>query len=378
MEKRVLKIQEYLRKNGFEKTVNDFKLKTRVYDKKTLFKYDQLISPTLMALPEIQECRGLVLENDTWDVLSMSFIKFFNYGESNAVKINWATAKVLEKLDGSLISIYHDWNEGKWFAATSGMAEGEGMVNNKNNTTFSDLFWDTVNNKYNLNECLLDKDHVYVFELTTPYNIVVKPHGESEATLLTVRNRVTFKELSGKDLEMCAISLGVPLVKSFNLNVSNVDHLLSTFDDMPWSEEGYVVRDGDDNRIKVKNPAYLQVHGLKGKSAEHNIMVIIKTNEIEEFAAVFPDRKEELIKLKENYDKLINSLNEIWDELKLKIPKNISKEEKKKFAIALFETCEKYNIKEFSGMFFKLAQYKVSSVEEYIKEYDNKLLYKIL
>jgi hypothetical protein len=100
MEKRVLKIQEHLRNFGLEATVDKFKLKTKSYKHKTLFKYDQLISPTMMALPEIQECRGLILENGTWDVFSMAFEKFFNSEESNAHKIDWNTAQVLEKLDG--------------------------------------------------------------------------------------------------------------------------------------------------------------------------------------------------------------------------------------------------------------------------------------
>jgi hypothetical protein len=44
------------------------------------------------------------------------------------------------------------------------------------------------------------------------------------------------------------------------------------------------------------------VHHLKGKSAEHNILTIVKTNEIEEFATTFPERRTRTIKLKVNYD----------------------------------------------------------------------------
>ena len=374
----MLKIQEYLLKHGLEKTVNDFSLKTKEYEGKILLKYNQLVSPTLMALPEMQECRGLILEKNTWKVISLAFKKFFNAEESNAAKIDWDTAHILEKLDGSMLQIYWDWYEEKWFAATTGTAEGEGEVNNKNGTTFNDLFWNTVNNKYNFNKCLLHKDYIYVFELTTPYNIVVKPHGESSATLLTVRNRETLVELSGKDLEMVAISLGIPLVKSFDINAKNVGDLLKTFEGMPWSEEGYVVRDGNDNRIKVKNPAYILIHHLKGKTAEHNILTIIKTNEIEEFVSTFPERTEEIYRLKENYDMLINKLNFVWDILKLHKPKNIYKDEQKKYASIVFETCDKYEITQFTGMYFLLAKDKINSVEDYIIEYDDKTLYKLL
>ena len=378
MEKRVLKIQEHLRNFGLEATVDKFKLKIKSYEHKTLFKYDQLVSPTMMALPEVQECRGLILENNTWDVISMAFEKFFNSEEGNAAKIDWNTAHVLEKLDGTLIQVYWDWHANKWFAATTGTAEGEGEVNNKNGTTFNDLFWDTVNNKYTFNECLLNKGFIYVFELTTPYNIVVKPHGESSATLLTVRNRETLVELSGKALEMTAVSLDIPLVKKFDLNAKDVGALLRTFEGMPWSDEGYVVVDANFNRIKIKNPAYVAVHHLKGKTAEHNIITIVKSNEIEEFAATFPERKDELNRLKENYDKLTVRLNDVWSELSLRKPKNITKQEQKRYAEAVFEVCAKEDLKQFTGLYFGLAQYKINSVEEYLFEYDDKLLYKTL
>jgi hypothetical protein len=331
-----------------------------------------------MGLPEMQDCRGIILEKGTWNVMSLAFRKFFNSQEGNAAKIDWKTASVLEKLDGTMIQVYWDWHANKWFAATTGTAEGEGEVNNKNGTTFNDLFWDTVNNKYTFNDCLLDKNHIYVFELTTPYNIVVKPHGESSATILTIRNRETLVELSGKDLEMAVTSLGLPLVKKFDLNAKDVGALLRTFEGMPWSEEGYVVVDANFNRVKIKNPAYLAVHHLKGKTAEHNIITIVKTNEIEEFASTFPERKDELYKLKENYDNLTETLNVTWEVLKLVKPKNITPAEKKRYAMRVFEVCNTTDLKPFTGLYFGLAEGKIESVEDFMFKYDDKLLYKML
>ena len=378
MEKKELSIVKYIKKYGLEKAINDFSLICKRYPSKILLKYNQLISPTLMGLPEMQDCRGLVLEMNTWKVMSLAFRKFFNAQEGNAAKIDWNTAHVLEKLDGTMIQVYWDWNKNVWFAGTTGTAEGEGEVNNKMGTTFNDLFWDTVNNKYSFNDCLLDKNHIYVFELTTPYNIVVKPHGESSATILTVRNRETLEELPGKDLEMAAISLGLPLVKKYDLNVKDVNTLLHTFEGMTWSEEGYVVVDGNFNRVKIKNPAYLAVHHLKGKTAEHNILTIVKTNEIEEFASTFPERKEELYRLKENYDKLSERLNVTWEILKLDKPKDITPGEKKRYAMKVFEVCNDTELKSFTGLYFGMAEGKIASVEDYMFKYDDKLLYKML
>lgn len=376
METKELKIVQYIKKNGLDKAIKTFSLKSREYETKILLKYDQLVSPTIMALPEVQECRGIILELNTWKVLSLAFKKFFNSEESNAHKIDWNTARVLEKLDGSLITIYNHNNV--WYAATTGTAEGEGEVNNKTGTTFSDLFWNTVKEKYNLDKNKLNKNYCYAFELTTPYSIVVKPHGESSATLLTVRNLTTLEELSFEDVTRIAFDLGVPMVKTYDLNAKNVGVLLRTFENMIWHDEGYVVVDDNFNRVKVKNPAYVHAHHLKSKMGNHHIMGIIKTNEIDEFAATFPERKAELYKLKENYDSLIAKLNLVWGELQLKKPKNIDPSEKKKYAAAVFEICGKYDLKSFTGLYFGLNDRKIENIESYMLEYDNKLLYKML
>lgn len=372
----MLSIITYIKEHGLNKTVAEFKLKTREYDNKVLIKYDQIAS--LMGLSEVQDARGLILEKDTWKIMCLTFRKFFNNAEGHAARIDWDTAHVLEKCDGSLIQLYKDWNKNKWFAATTGMAEGEGEVNNKDGTTFNDLFWKTVTEKYNFNECTLDEDLVYAFELTTPYNIVVKPHGESSATLLAVRNRTTLKEVAYEDLKMISESIGIPLVKAFDMNVDNAGALERTFDGMPFSEEGYVVVDGDFNRVKIKNPAYVAVHHLKSKTSEHAIMEVVKSNEIDEFASTFPERKEEIERLKGNYDVLEAKLAEAWDSLKDRRPKNITPKEKKKFAMAVFEVIGVEGLKAYSGMFFGMNDGKVESVRDYLRKYDNKKLYKVL
>lgn len=372
----MLSIIKYIKENGLDKAVAEFKLKTRDYDKKVLIKYDQIASS--MGFSEVQDCRGLILEKDTWKIMCLSFRKFFNAAEGHSAKIDWGSARILEKCDGSMIQVYFDWNKEKWFAATTGTAEGEGEVNNKLGTTFNDLFWNTVTDKYGFNECLLDKDYIYVFELTTPYNIVVKPHGESSATFLAMRNRKTLKEVTYEDMVMVSESIGIPLVKSFDLNATNVGHIEKTFDGMPFSEEGYVVVDGNFNRIKIKNPAYVAVHHLKSKTSEHAIMDVVKSNEIEEFSATFPERKEEIFKLYEGYNKLIDTLEDAWDKLQDKKPKNITPKEQKKFAMAVFELIGKDDLKAYSGLFFGMKDGKVESVKEYLRKYDNKKLYKVL
>lgn len=372
----MLSIIDYIKKNGIERAIKEFKLKTRVYDKKILIKYDQIDSD--MGLSEVQDCRGLILERDTWEIMCMSFRKFFNNSEGHAARIDWDTAHVLEKLDGTMIQVYWDWHKEEWFAATTGTAEGEGEVNNKYGTTFNELFWNTVKDKYDFNVNTLNFDYTYVFELTTPYNIVVKPHGESSATLLAVRNRETTKEIGYNELTFIADGLGVPLVKRYDFNNKNAGALIRTFENMDSFDEGYVVLDGNFNRVKIKNPAYVSAHHLKGKMANHHIMGIIKTNECDEFIATFKEREEEIRELESGYQNLLNNLSNCWDELLTVRPKNITPKEKKKFAMNVFDVVNKYDVKQFSGLFFGLNDGKVESIGEYMMNYDDKKLYHLL
>lgn len=377
MVKNELNVVKYIKKHGLDKTIEDFKLKAKDYGHKVLLKYDQIESD--MSIKEVQECRGLILEKDTWKVMSLAFTKFFNSAESHAAKIDWDTAKVLKKEDGSLISLYWDWEVNKWCVSTTGMAEAEGEVNERPNTSFNDLFWETIKQYNRFDVKKLTKGFTYAFELMTPYNIVVCPHGESKVALLGIRDLHDLTEIGYDVLEVIAKEeLGVPLVEAYDLNASNAGHLINTFEDMPWSEEGYVVVDANFNRIKLKNPAYVAAHHLKSKTNLYHILTIVKTNEIEEFGATFPERKDELEMLKVGYDKLTSDLENVWDELLNFKPKNITKEEQKKFAAKVFEVCDKYNLKTFSGLFFGLKDGKVDSVKDFLFNYDEKRLYELL
>ena len=373
-----LSIVTYIKTHGLDKAVRDFKLKLRDYPHKVLLKYDQIESD--MSLSEVQDCRGLILEKGTWKVMSLAFRKFFNSAESQASKIDWDSAYIFEKCDGSLIQLYWDWVTEKWCAGTTGMAEGEGEVNDKPNTSFSELFWDVVSRYTDFNVDNLEKGYTYSFELMTPYNIVVKPHGVSSVALLGVRELVSLNEVSYANFkDNIDLKIGLPVVKAFDLNIKNAGQLIKTFEGMPFSEEGYVVCDKNFNRIKLKNPAYVAAHHLKSKTGLHHIMTIIKTNEIEEYSATFPERKEEIDMLKENYDKLVLKLEDVWLELISHKPKNITKGEQKKFAMKVFEINSKhFSNTRHTGLFFGLKDGKIDTVKDHVFNMSDKDLYNIL
>ena len=106
-----MELQQYLREHGLEKLIADYSIKAvthKQYPHLISLKYSQIDSP--MGEKIVQQCRGIVLDrSNNWEIVSYPYDKFFNYGEGNgevfySAAIDWSTAKVYEKLDGSLMT----------------------------------------------------------------------------------------------------------------------------------------------------------------------------------------------------------------------------------------------------------------------------------
>jgi len=80
-----------------------------------LFMYSQIDSD--FGNPIVRECRGLISLEETLRPVCVPFFKFFNAQEGHASKIDWSTARVLEKLDGSIIKL---WFFDGWHVSTNG------------------------------------------------------------------------------------------------------------------------------------------------------------------------------------------------------------------------------------------------------------------
>jgi len=65
----------------------------------------------------IRMCRGLILDG-TGKVMNYPFERFFNFHEKECDKVDIENADILEKLDGSLISVWHTGTE--WEVTTRG------------------------------------------------------------------------------------------------------------------------------------------------------------------------------------------------------------------------------------------------------------------
>jgi hypothetical protein len=280
------------------------------YPNLVLFKYEQN-ETTPFHLPIVQEARGIILnEHEGWDVVSRAFDKFFNQGEANAHPIEWETARVQEKLDGTLISLYHYADE--WHVATSSVPDALGNVNGT--STFANYFWETFKAEGGI--VPVDFKHVtFVFELMGPLNRQVVVHERPSLRLLTARVRTHLHGPAELPVEEMATYLNIPEVRSFPLQ--SLEEIRATFETMsPMTQEGYVVVDGLCRRIKVKHPGYVALHHAKDGLGPRAFVQICQTGETPEVVSAFPELQGPIDQMRARYEALLGQICETFERLR--------------------------------------------------------------
>lgn len=225
-----------------------------------MFNY-RVLSP--MESTIVQESRALVLEVDTWNVVSKAPDAFFAIEEAHAKNVietfDWKSAKAMTKLDGALVTLYHYKDE--WHVCTRYSTDGELRVYTVNASpstlTWRDLTELCVKDMgYTWSEFTnaLDKDVFYTFEVTSPENRVIVIYTERRLTLVAAIAKETLEEIDIYTLEHPKLKVDFQPVKS----LKEAKALVVQNDD-PLSYEGYILIDKNFNRLKLRNPNFLQM-----------------------------------------------------------------------------------------------------------------------
>ena len=258
-----------------------------IYSNLVLFCYDQY---NVVAGKVSDQARGHILdESNGWSYVCRPFDRFFNLGESRAHKVNLTTAKLFKKLDGSLTNMW--WYKGAWHMSTKGSPDGSGSTHSGSDVIFSDLFWNT----FKKCGCVFPgeewKDYTFVFELTTPKNVVVCRQTSDCLTLIAVRNNLTGYEIELDD----PILLTLTFNKCDSFYMSNPNKEM--FEGISgYDLEGYIVtnfHNGVYSRVKLKNPDYVALHNsVVTFPTKRNIITTILKGEKEEYVLSFPHYKD--------------------------------------------------------------------------------------
>lgn len=281
-------------------TGEPYNIKTSEDGPYIMFKYNQLSSD--FTNPIVREARGIIFRKGQWEnPVCWPFNKFGNYGESYVPEIDWSTAFVSEKIDGSLIKVWYD--AGHWHISTNGTVDAfKAELGDVHMTNFGKYFtWTLVSDYYNTWDNFtdsLDEDKTYMFELVGPYNRVVIPYDEPAIYFLGARNKYTGEEFNCSKIVAGALGMGrFKLPAQYSL--SSVDDCVKAAELKSWDDEGFVVCDAQFNRVKIKSPAYVIAHYARNNNVinrKHLIKVILD-NEMAEFLCYAEDYKEELWKI---------------------------------------------------------------------------------
>lgn len=271
-------------------TAEPYHLKISRDDGYIVFKYNQVFSDFNIQL--VREARGIIFRESDWECVCHPFNKFGNYGESYCPEIDWQTASVQEKIDGSLIKF---WYDNGWHISTNGTIDAfKANLNDVKYQSFGQLVVYAIRNAFTDEHeffNMLDQKFTYMFELVSPYNRVVIPYQETKLYFLGFRARWSGEEFAP---EHYVFREHFAIPKRYSLHsLNDVQAAAST---LPWDDEGYVVCDANFNRVKIKSPSYVMAHYVRNNNTINveRLVRIILDGEQEEFLIYASDYVDEL------------------------------------------------------------------------------------
>lgn len=262
----------------------------RVY---TVLKYNQLESDFNEEL--VREARGSIFFYDKyakrWECVCHPFDKFGNYGENYVPEIDWSSASVQEKVDGSLIKI---WYHGGWHISTNGVADAQYAKNQNNDATYYDMVMRALENFGNPHDFFsaLYPEVTYMFELVSPDNRMTVAYPETRLYLIGVRDNEEDFEMDPTwfhNIFETKVHGMIKLPKSYPLQT--LDQCIAAVEAMGADEEGFVVCDNLFNRVKIKSPAYLYASHLRFNNSitTKKVIKIVRDGCLDDFLAYSSD-----------------------------------------------------------------------------------------
>lgn len=253
-------------------------------------------------------------------IKSFPFIRFYNQHEKEAAPVDLANAEMMEKMDGTMVGVFFpdsdpskpQYHTRKMLSTHDDDVSRKLVTFHGQEFKFMPLIGQFVN-KLNYQE--KDVYFTYVFEFLHEASYVLTKYKPEKygLYLLGARNLITHRELSERELDKKAAELGAFRPRRFD-TVADNDEISKMFDiagaDAP-DFEGFIFRDKESgNRIKVKDPRYVQKHHLLDNSKYKNLIPLILQGEEEEIAAYFPHVVPRIKLFKEAYANYLNKVIE--------------------------------------------------------------------
>ena len=223
-----------------------------------------------------RECRGLIFNTATGELISRPYHKFFNVGERDETQLDKIDLNqphvVLEKLDGSMIRPIPT-PEGFRLGTKAGITDvamnAEVFIGDKPQYgTF-------------INLCI-SQETTPIFEWVSRKNRIVVDYPEDNLILTAIRDNRNGSYVEYESMKRSASHLNIPCVKAYSKGVPTSEDLINHI--RKWDDgEGVVIRFDDGHMVKIKADEYILRHRSKEQiNSEKNIIQVILSDAVDD------------------------------------------------------------------------------------------------
>lgn len=265
----------------------------------TVINYNVMMADTFDC-PIRRECRGIIFDSESGDILRRPFHKFFNVNEREETQDHVVDLsqdhRILEKLDGSMIAPFMIWPGEMVWGTKMGATDVAKPV---------EEFVEANSHYRQFAKFTISRGYTPIFEWCSRKQRIVLDYKEDQLILTAIRDITTGRYMSHELMEAHAESYRIPVVRTFEpqTDMKAFVEYVRDLEDL----EGFVVRFSDGHMLKLKCHWYLQIH--KAKEAilqDRNIIELILDEGLDDVKAHLPQEdRDRLSQFEDNFNRAV-------------------------------------------------------------------------
>lgn len=306
------------------------------------------------------ECRGIVFDTLSGNIIGRPLHKFFNLGENEKTKIeNFDWQKVIaiwDKLDGSMITAHRvgnnvDFKTKKSFESDTVLVAKE--------------FINRMQNIYDFCNEICD-EFTPIFEYTSNKKRIVIDFPEEKMTLLHVRHIKTGAYIPFSDpalntlIKKYGILTQEPLEVKKNNGVVDINAIISFLQEAK-NMEGYVIQFEDD-MVKIKSSWYRNIHKIVTFMRERDIAKMCLDGTIDDTKALLVELGKPLKPIEIIEQKVVSEINDIINTVNAIKDVECS-------SLDIKSVAEKYRNHKYFGLIMNAIREKENDYIDYYSKY---------
>jgi RNA ligase len=240
-----------------------------------------------------RECRGIIFDTETGEIIRRPFHKFFNVNEreetqDHVIDLSRPHA-ILEKLDGSMIAPFIVNGQMIWGTKMGATDVAEPVDD-----------FATLNEEYGIfARFTISRGYTPIFEWCSRKQRIVLDYKEDQLILTGIRDLTTGRYMSYDLMVAHAEAYRIPVVRTWDIGLDMDNKTMKSFvsyvsglEDL----EGFVVRFSDGHMLKLKCDWYVQIHKAKEKILQdRNIVELILDDKLDDVKAHLPQEDRDLL-----------------------------------------------------------------------------------